>query len=424
MRHLLILIAVSAALGCNSGRGGGGGGGGADAGPAGDAGPVTPDSGPRVAMPPGSACNCDADCLGDAEHPAICVFGVCMTRAAGACSAGGSTAECPAGSRCWGLMEFDGDLCWPDCASSSCAGECDADGSCVPTDATTCDPSCGGACGDGPCSASNPTGICEGADQACIDGACVAACSPSNPAGFCPGGSVCTDGTCVGESGCPSWMCTGASCAEIVSMPGATDPRSAEALMDGYYVGSPRYRYLRRDLTMLIQFAACEVAHRFPGTDPIALLDLSQADGLTPGTDTGRLRHPDTTHRGDDMDLAYYVTDGSNDGDIICGDGTDTNGNGTAGRWNDGYFCTTDTNIVDWPRQAYWFAMLATTPLVRVFGIDETLPDDFRRELDALLAMGAITREQHDRALSLGYGNEGGWAFHHHHSHMSYSRPR
>jgi hypothetical protein len=194
--------------------------------------------------------------------------------------------------------------------------------------------------------------------------------------------------------------------------------------MDGYYIGSSRYRYLRRDLTMLIQYAACETARRFPGTEPIALLDLSQADGRTPGTDTGSLRHPDGTHDGSDMDLAYFVTDGTNDGDIICGDGTDTNGNGRPGTFNDGYFCTTEENIVDWPRQAYWFAMLASTPLVRVFGIDETLADDFERELGTQLSMGWITRQQHDRAMSLGYGNEGGWAFHHHHTHMSYSPPR
>src|SRR5688572_13066686 len=104
-----VLALVVLAIGCGGGgRGGGGGGGGVpDAGmmPVGlDAGMMsTPDSGPRVAMPPGSLCSCDSDCQGDEAHPAICVFGICMTRAAGECAAAGSSEECGAGSRCWGL---------------------------------------------------------------------------------------------------------------------------------------------------------------------------------------------------------------------------------------------------------------------------------------------------------------------------------
>jgi hypothetical protein len=207
-------------------------------------------------------------------------------------------------------------------------------------------------------------------------------------------------------------------------MPGSYDPRSATARAAGYYIATQRrYSYLRRDLTLLIRHAACEVAARYPGTNPIAPGDLSQSDGLTPGVDDGSPRHPTSTHHGDDMDLAYYQTDGANNMQIICGDGSDTNGNGRPGTYNDGYFCTTEVNIIDWPRQAYWFAKLASTPLVRVFGIDETLDDDFTRELGRLLTAGAITRAEHDRASILGFGSSGGWPFHHHHSHMSYTRP-
>lgn len=208
-------------------------------------------------------------------------------------------------------------------------------------------------------------------------------------------------------------------------MPGSTDPRSASAIADGYYLATERrYAFLRRDLVMLIRYAACRVARRFPGTSPIGLSDLSQSDGRTPGTDVGSPRHPTSTHTGNDMDLAYYQLDGRNDPQIVCGDGSDRNGNGYAGRYDDGYFCTTETNIVDWQRQAYWFAMLATTPLVRVFGVDQTFADDFRTHLGSLLAAGEITRAQHDRALVLGSGASGGWQFHHHHSHMSYRPPR
>lgn len=194
--------------------------------------------------------------------------------------------------------------------------------------------------------------------------------------------------------------------------------------MRGYYKSSPaRYSYLRKDLTMLLAYAACEMQRRFPGTTPVALGDLSQADGRTPGTDVGSLRHGSTTHTGNDMDIAYFQTDGANNYQIVCGDGSDENGNGEMGRYNDGSFCTTDMNIVDWEREGYWFAKLAESPLTRVFGLDQTFPDDILAQAQRLLMRGEISNEVYDRMTTLGYGAAGGWQFHHHHSHMSYLRP-
>lgn len=379
---------------------------------------------PVAPQPPGSRCNCDGECLGDAAHPGVCVYGVCMTRATGPCSSSGSRAECGEGARCWRVRDTTGHVCWPDCASFECAGTCDADGSCVGRGALDCDPACGSFCGVPPCSPENPMGPCMGADQTCLAGTCVQVCSPSALDGYCPPGSDCVDGACTRSSDCPTWVCTGPDCTDIVQMPGSYDHDSAEAIAAGYFIDTrPQYAWLRKDLTMLLRYAACEVARRFPGTNPIGIMDLSQADGYTPGTDVGDPRHPTTTHRGSDMDLAYYQTDGINDGQIVCGDGSDTNGNGRPGRYNDGYFCTTEDNIVDWPREAYWFAMLASTPLVRVFGIDRTMPDDFRAELRRQHDLGWIADDQYERALELGYGASGGWQFHHHHTHMSYTRP-
>ncbi len=381
------------------------------------------DAGPTEVVPPGSLCTCDSNCEGTEANPGICVFGICMNRASAECSEAGSSLECGAGSRCWGLSESEGSICWPDCDAFTCAGMCDGDGSCVATADTSCDPGCGSYCGAGVCSPENPDGVCEGA-EACVDGACTARCSAETPTGPCPEGSTCTEGVCLLPSGCPTWECVGSDCTDIIAMPGSQDPLSTEAQTAGYYIGSTRaYSYLRRDLTMLVQYAACEVLLRYPGTQPIGLADLSQSNGLTPGVDSGSPRHPESTHRGDDLDIAYYQTDGSNNPQIICGDGSDNNNNGVAGVHNDGYFCTTEENIIDWERQAYWFAKLASTPLVRVFGIDETLADDFERELSALRADGAITADELRRARILGYGADGGWPFHHHHTHNSYSRP-
>lgn len=130
------------------------------------------------AAAPGSLCDCDSDCQAVEGHNGICVFGVCMTRASADCSAAGSTEECGANSRCWGLTGYEGYICWPDCGPYSCAGECDGDNSCAPSDSTSCDPTCGS--------------YCEEVTSEDFT------CSEQHPDdGDCPSGNVCQDGTCV-----------------------------------------------------------------------------------------------------------------------------------------------------------------------------------------------------------------------------------
>lgn len=385
------------------------------------------------ASPRGSLCTCDTDCAGDATNPGVCVFGVCMNRASATCASGGSTAECPGGSRCWGLSGADGSICWPDCDSVSCAGTCDADGSCVMNDMTSCDAACGSYCATTPpeCSAAAPTGTCADAARTCADGVCVDACSAAAPAGYCPPGNTCTSGACVSASGCPAWECTGATCTDLVLVPAPSDPASADAISAGFYrAHQERYSYLRRDMAMLLAYAACETAAHFPGTHPLGTGDLSQADGMTPGTDVGSLRHPDGTHTGSDMDLGYYQTDGTNNPQIICGDGSDTNANGVTGTYNDGYYCTGTTNIVDIPRQAYFLAKMGVHPGTRVFGVDRTLAAALQAELQRLRDAGDISATEFSGGSSLGYDDPGvapgdaayrGWAFHHHHTHLSFN---
>ncbi|MCA9583399.1 MAG: hypothetical protein KC416_16480, partial [Myxococcales bacterium] len=53
--------------------------------------------------PPGGPCTCDDQCEGTDTNPGLCVQGVCMQEASSACTSGGSTEQCPAGSQCWGL---------------------------------------------------------------------------------------------------------------------------------------------------------------------------------------------------------------------------------------------------------------------------------------------------------------------------------
>ncbi len=392
-----------------------------------DAPQESPDVGPSPdGTAPGGRCGCDADCAAHEGRAGRCVTGVCMMEASGACSSRGARDECPSGGRCWPLRNFEDEpICWPDCDAFSCDGTCDDDGSCAPLAGWDCDASCGELCNGGAsdraCAPANPRGHC-GSGELCDDGVCVTLCGADNPDGFCQAGYACVGGACVSEDGCGDWQCDlGAACDEIVAFPGPSEPTDPDAVALGYFIDTHRdYAFLRRDLVMLTQWATCQMRERFPGIAPLGLADLTQANGRIPGTDVGDARHPDGTHDGSDLDIAYYQTDGVNDAQIICGDGSDRNENGTRGQFNDGRFCTTEQNIVDLEQQVYFMALMAYHGGWRIVGVDTTVADDIEREVDRLWSLDIISGTVRDRLGSLGYGSAGGWAFHHHHIHVSY----
>jgi hypothetical protein len=357
--------------------------------------PASIDAGSQAILQ-GTACSCDSECPAFDGHDGACVYGVCMVHASGACAAQGSTDECPAGSRCFSLANAP--VCFPDCGDGKqCAGVCDIDGSCVHTSTTNCDSSC--------------STLCRTDDKLCAE---------KVPSGRCSDGAACSNGTCFSK-GCPDFRCQGKDCLELIPMPGPRDPKSEEAIAKGYYLSAdPKYSFLRRDLTMLIQYAACEVRYHFPDTAPLAISELSQKDGKTPGTDVRDPHHPTSTHLGDDLDIAYYQTDGANNMQIICGDGKDKGPNGYPGKYDDGYFCTTTENIIDWPRELWLFAKFSESPKARVYGIDQTLPDHFKTGSRELYESHQVNKDVFDRMGHVGYGASGGWQFHHHHSHMSF----
>ena len=124
-----------------------------------------------------------------------------------------------------------------------------------------------------------------------------------------------------------------------------------------------------------------------------------------------------------DISVLYYQTDGTNNPQIICGDGSDTNGNGRPGVYNDGEFCTTEANIVNFEQQVAFLALMAHSPLWRVVGVDQTVDDDILDEADTQRAAGEFNATIRDRLNSLGTGSAGYWQYHHHHLHFSYNWP-
>lgn len=100
---------------------------------------------PSPGAAPGQECSCDADCASTEGSRAICAGGICMAQGSASCSTSGSSAECPSGMRCWNGRGLP--ICYPDCDAYSCAGGCDADGSCVPRQGQNCYQACGTLCG-------------------------------------------------------------------------------------------------------------------------------------------------------------------------------------------------------------------------------------------------------------------------------------
>jgi len=405
-----------------------------------DAGPPAPPG----SLAPGAACNCDAECEGTADNPGVCVQGVCMTRSNGACASAGSTTECPAGSRCWGLEGVTGGLCWPDCDSFSCAGACDGDGSCAPSEATTCDASCAEICtddGGGGDDGCPPNSSRMGDGCFCDPGfvvsedmtMCVAECTTDAD---CGGGTVCNGGSCVvdigtpppgspptgcaiGSMGIPDWRCTGSDCGELVTFM----PRAGTGYDDYPLNGetaSDQYRsYVRRDVMMLVRYAAAMVdcqAGSWPGNGGrLGLGDMSEADGAIPGTREGRPGHPSGTHvDGHDMDIAYYqVGTPNNYLRSVC---EHTSGGA------DQYHCTGAPTLLDPWRTALFLGHLHANPGLRVIGVDGRVGPIVDSAITQLCADGWLTGaacSRHSITWEETDTGRGWFRFHHHHFHIS-----
>lgn len=433
---------------------------------------ASPDGGrvdPPAEREPGSACSCDAECAGSATHPGLCVEGICMMRASAACAAAGSSAECPAGSRCWGLDGFEGGICWPDCDAHACDGTCDSDGSCVFDESTSCTASCAEACSDGGSDGCPPNSHAEGDGCVCDTGytvneardACVRACTsdadctggdvcasgrceaPPCTATSCPSGTICAaSGDCVidigspppgpppacaiGTSGIPDWRCTGtaAHCGELVPFDPDMGPGWWDYPINGETESNQYRSYLRRDVMMLVQYAtamvACQAASwTFGNGGPLGLGDMSEADGAIPGTSVGSPGHPAGTHvNGHDMDIAYYQT-GTSDNRLrpVC---EHTSGGA------DAYHCTSEPTLLDPWRTALFLGHLHASPQLRVIGVDGRVGPLVASALSQLCAGGWVSGAacgSHSITWEATDGGRGWYYFHHHHLHVSVSAP-
>lgn len=208
----------------------------------------------------------------------------------------------------------------------------------------------------------------------------------------------------------------GAGGAGLLPFPFA-DPQDSVVADNYVWETFSNYRFARRELIMAVRQALSRTLATFPGTTRVSLIDACQIDGITPGYDVGTPRHPVTTHdQGGNIDIAYFQTDGSNDGQVICGDGT------TAA---DAY-CSPEAaqkNIVDFPRQAFFMAKLYENPRTRVIGVDRVIGPLLQAAAKELRDLPAgdpkkIAETEYQGFLDrIAWGD--GWPYHQHHIHLS-----
>ena len=220
----------------------------------------------------------------------------------------------------------------------------------------------------------------------------------------------------------PPLLCTGGVeyCAEVIPFEPDEGPGYWDYPIPGETAVDQWYSYLRRDAVMLIKYASAKVECKTTAWDygnlaPLGLGDMSEADGSTPGTNIGSLRHPPGTHvRGYDIDAAYYQ--------LFSPD----NLLRTVG---DSYIGTEDQNhlvgdpyALDVWRTALFIAYLSEHPDLRVIGVDGQVGLILEPALGQLVTLGWID-ENLNESIPLAYEvtNQGyGWFLYHDgHMHVS-----
>jgi hypothetical protein len=221
----------------------------------------------------------------------------------------------------------------------------------------------------------------------------------------------------------PPRACDGSPeyCAELVEIPmvgsGYVDVR-----LDGEQIAEISSSYLRRDLMMLVRYAAAKVACKaedwtIGNGGAIALGDASERDGSTPGTWRGSPRHPPNTHvDGSAIDIAYFQR-GTIDNQLrpICRHRSRSGA--------DMYRCLDTPHRLDAWRTALFIGAFLEEPRIRVIGVDGVAAESILSAFDELCRRRMIEPTACDQRRRIRYetSNTGkGWFLgHHNHLHVS-----
>lgn len=333
----------------------------------------------------GAACTAASQCAG----------GACMGLPGGYCTMMGcsTSSPCPSGSECFGLNP----------SGSACFKSCTAPAQCRVSDGYTCDT-------DNTCYPGVPAP--DGGPPS--DGGAVTL--PAGP-GAGPGPSC---------ANLPPMRCTSgaATCNALTSFSPRTGVGYEDYPLNGETTTNQYRSFLRRDLIMLLQYAAaklaCKAASWTTGNGGlVGLGDMSEQNGAIPGTSLGDPGHPAGTHvNGFDIDVGYLQL-GTADNQLrpICPHTTGI---------QDAYHCTGAPTSLDVWRSAAFLGFVFEHEKVRVVGVDGRAGALIDAALDKLCQDGWLTAaacRQRKLTYELTDMGRGWFLFHHHHMHISFSQP-
>jgi len=219
----------------------------------------------------------------------------------------------------------------------------------------------------------------------------------------------------------PPMLCegTGEYCGELLPFEPTEGPGYENYPINGETSENQYRSYVRRDLMMLIKYAAAKVACEaadwtFGNGGPIGLGDMSEADGAIPGTSIGNPAHPAGSHiDGLDIDVAYFQTDTvDNKLRAIC--------------TVEDYHCAEPPHLLDADRTALFLGYLTEHPQLRVIGVDGQAGLAIDSAVVGLCADGTLSESECDalsQVLVYEVVDQGtGWfRFHYHRVHISIS---
>lgn len=192
--------------------------------------------------------------------------------------------------------------------------------------------------------------------------------------------------------------------------------------INGETKGNQYRSFSRRDLRMLIKYAAARVQCQADGWptghgSPIGLGDMSEADGSIPGTSIGQPGHVPPNHEnGLDIDTAYYQIDTvDNRLRPICN--TLTGGNNQ-------FHCVDPPHLLDAERTSLFLGSVAGHPRLRQIIVDGEAGLLIDAAADNLCSLGLLDGDECTRlgdvlVYELEDSGQGQFFFYYHHIHIS-----
>ncbi|MPZ23216.1 MAG: hypothetical protein GEU28_06675 [Dehalococcoidia bacterium] len=177
--------------------------------------------------------------------------------------------------------------------------------------------------------------------------------------------------------------------------------------VSGANTGSlPQYRWGQRRALEAFFYAANFTARRFANEPPLGMVDIGGVQARTPGFELSpqRPRHPQGTHLGNDLDVAYYRRAGANNAAPVCP--------------NSGGYCTGPPRI-DARVNAFFISKLVESPHIRIIIVDPRIGRMIEAAARNMFSADPDLVRRIERMVCWG-GDEIGGRFHHHHMHISF----